>query len=274
MANQNRNDQLEPPDEPTPEREPSRPWRTEGLSKPKDEKPGPRWKVLGALALGYLFLFALLTVQDQLAGPESVSYTEFKTQVAAGNVAEVFARGNTIQGALKKPAPLPGGEGTYQQFTTERPTFATDDLLGELSATGATVRATPISQERGLLTNLLISMAPFLLLIGFYAWLFRRQQGALGGGLLRGGVSRKPVDPRSVRVTFDDVAGIDEVEAEISEIVDYRKDPAKSGRVGARAPKACCWPGRRAPARRCWRARRRARRTCRSSAPARRSSSR
>jgi cell division protease FtsH len=219
------------------------PWRAEGLPDGPPQKPQQRWGFLGALALGYLVLFAMLTVQDRLSGPESVSYTEFKAQVAQKNVAEIFARGNTIQGALRKPVSTPGEEGgTYTQFTTERPTFAADDLLAELSTNGASVRATPLVQERGIITNLLISMAPFLLLIGFYIWMFRRQQSALGGGIL-GGRARKPVDPQSVRVTFEDVAGIDEVEAEINEIVDFLRDPEKYRRVGARAPKGVLLSG-------------------------------
>ena len=197
--------------------------------------------MLGALTVGYLILFAMLTIQDRLSGPYSVPYTEFKTQVTNKNVAEVFARGNTIQGALRKPAPLPEQDGTYTQFTTERPTFAVDDLLAELSANSASVRATPLVRERGMLTNLLISMAPFLLLIAFYVWMFRRQQGAMGGIL--GGRARKPVDPQSVRVTFEDVAGIDEVEAEINEVVDFLRDPEKYRRVGARAPKGVLLSG-------------------------------
>ena len=217
---------------------PPRPWRTEGLPKrPGKRRPG--WFVLAAWFLGYLVFFGLLTLQDRLSGPEAVSYTEFKTQVTAKNVAEVFSRGDTIQGALKKAAPIPNQQGqTYQNFTTERPTFAADDLLNELTGSQATVRATPLVRERGMLTNLLISMAPFLLLIGFYVWMFKRQK-AMAGGLL-GGATRKPVDPESVRVTFEDVAGIDEVEAEISEVVDFLRNPEKYRRVGAERRKACC----------------------------------
>jgi cell division protease FtsH len=185
----------------------------------------------------------MLTVQDRLSGPNPVTYTEFKTQVANKNVTQLFARGDSIEGQLKKEAPVPGQpDRTYQQFTTERPTFATDDLLAELTAGGASVRATPIVQQRGFLTNLLISFAPILLLVGFYAWMFRRQQGAMAGGLLGGG-RQKRVDPETVRVTFDDVAGIDEVEAEINEIVDFLKDPEKYRRVGARAPKGVLLAG-------------------------------
>src|SRR5690606_13344539 len=112
-----------------------------------------------------------------------------------------------------------------------------------------------------------------LLLIAFWIWLFRRQQNLLGGGGLLGGARKKPVDPETVRVTFDDVAGIDEVEREISEIVDFLKDPEKYRRLGARVPKGVL-PARPAPARRCSPGPPRARPGCRSSPPARRSSSR
>ena len=218
-----------------------RPWRTEGLPTGQPAKRR-RWTTLAAWGAGYLILFGLLTLQDTFSRPEPVPYTEFKTQVAAANVAEVFARGDTIEGALKKPAPMPKQPGrTYQQFKTERPTFAADDLLSELSVGSATVRATPIVQERGMLTNLLVSVAPILVLFGFYFWMFRRQQSAIGG--LLGGGAKKRVDPETVRVTFDDVAGIDEVKAEISEVVDFLRDPGKYGRLGARAPKGVLLTG-------------------------------
>ncbi len=205
--------------------------------------PRPRWANVAVWLVGYLVLFGVLTLQDSLSGPQAVPYTEFKNQVGAKNVAEVFARGDSIEGQFRKAVPLPDEPNrTYQQFTTERPTFATDNLLAELSDGGATVRATPLVQQRGFLANLLISFAPILLLVGFYVWMFRRQQGAIAGGLL-GGSRQKRVDPETVRVTFDDVAGIDEVEAEINEVVDFLKDPAKYRRLGARAPKGVLLAG-------------------------------
>src|SRR5262249_26301912 len=201
----------------------------------------PRWIITAFWLVGYLVWFGVVTIQDRLSGPQTVPYTEFRTQVASKNVAELFARGDSIEGQLKKAAPLPGHQDhTYQQFRTERPTFATDDLLSELIAGGATVRATPLIQQRGFLTNLIISAAPILLLVGFYAWMFKRQQGALGG--LMGG-RQKRVDPETVRVTFEDVAGIDEVEAEINEVVDFLKDPGKYRRLGARAPRGVLLAG-------------------------------
>ena len=232
-----------PPSEPSLQQPPARPWRTEGLPKGQPPSSRPRWMTMVPWLVGYLLLFGMLTLQDRLSGPEAVSYTDFKNQVTNNNVAEVFARGDSIEGQLRKAAPAPGqADRTYQQFTTERPTFASDDLLAELTEGGATVRATPLVQQRGFLTNLLISSAPILFLVGFYLWMFKRQQGAMAGGLLGGG-KQKRVDPETVRVTFDDVAGIDEVEAEINEVVDFLKDPEKYRRLGARAPKGVLLAG-------------------------------
>jgi cell division protease FtsH len=229
--------------EPDRERPPQRPWRTEGLPKGQPANPRRRWITAAVWAVGYLLLFGILTLQDRLSAPEPIPYTEFKTQVARKNVSELFARGDSIQGKLRHPVPVPGEQDrTYQQFTTERPTFASDDLLAELTDGGAAVRATPVVQQRGILTNLLMSFAPLLLLIGFWVWMFRRQQGAMAGGLLGGG-KQKRVDPETVRVTFDDVAGIDEVEAEINEVVDFLKAPEKYLRLGARAPKGVLLAG-------------------------------
>jgi len=246
MAEAAKTEPPKPPlDGPRVDQPPARPWRTEGLPKGQPPKLNPRWVTLAVWVVGYLLLFGVLTVQDQLSGPQAVPYTEFKAQVGSRNVAEVFARGDSIEGGLTKPVPIPGQTGsTYQQFTTERPTFAGDDLLTELSSGGATVRATPIIQQRGFLTNVLVSMAPLLLIFGFYAFMLRRQQGAMGGmGALLGGGKQKRVDPETVRVTFDDVAGIDEVEGEINEVVDYLRDPAKYQRLGARAPKGVLLTG-------------------------------
>ena len=233
-----------PPSPQPPDRDPARPWRTEGVPPtPDPDKPAPnrrRWlRLLPLLLLGYLVAFGLLTLQDMSRAAVTVSYTEFTAQVQGGNVAEVFARGESIEGTLRQGRPVPGDQGkSYTEFVTERPVFAQDDLLGQLRASGTTVRATPVVTQRGALSNLLISFGPILLLVAFYVWLFRRQQqlGA-GGGLLGGGKRSRRVDPDKVRATFADVAGIDEVEAEVGEVVDFLREPDKYRRLGARAPR-------------------------------------
>ena len=240
-----------------PQRPPNRPWRTEGL--PPGARGGPPkepvnwWRVAAQAVAIYAIAFGILTLLDRPGDVATIAYSEFVKQVDAGNVTEVFARGESIQGTLKEPRPTPAAEQqrtrpfeapqkpTYRRFSTERPVFARDDLLASLERTGTNVRATPVVQERGVLTNLLMSAAPILLWIVFYRWLLKRQQGGLG--MFGMGGKKKPVDPESVRVTFDDVAGIDEVKAEITEIVDYLRAPEKYQVIGARPPRGVLLTG-------------------------------
>ncbi len=201
------------------------------------------WLWLVVLYLGFFLIFSF---QDRAATPEAVAYSEFKAQVQGNNVAEVFSHGDTIEGKLRQERPLPGSDGkNYVQFVTERPTFADDNLLAALEANNVTVRATPLVQERGVLVNLLISIAPIVLLVLFYLWLFKRQAGMFGMGGLGGLGNKKfqPVNPENIRVTFKDVAGIDEVEGEISEVVDFLKGPEKYQAIGARPPKGVLLSG-------------------------------
>ncbi len=219
----------------------SKPWRTEGLPAGRSSNHRIGWRIVAAFAVLDLVLFTALMLQDRSSGPQPIAYTEFKAQVGKKNVAEIFARGNSIEGALRQSVASQERQGRpYKHFTTERPTFAVDDLLAELAANDATVRATPLLQARGIFANLLLSLAPILLLFAGYFWFFKRHGGALGVIGRRGS---KPVSPDSVRATFADVAGIDEVEAEIGEIVDFLRDPAKYRRVGARAPKGVLLAG-------------------------------
>jgi cell division protease FtsH len=179
---------------PPSDRPAAKPWRTEGLPARDDEGGrgrGPNWwLVLLFFGLGYFLLFGGLSFQDALGGPTKVPYTEFTTQVEQRNVAEVFSHGDTIEGTLRQAKPLPGQDvgaqnvRTYQKFTTVRPTFAQDDLLTQLMNSGATVSATPLTQQRGILANLLISVAPMLLLFGFWYWLSCSEKLGMFGGFL------------------------------------------------------------------------------------------
>ncbi|MEW1812571.1 ATP-dependent zinc metalloprotease FtsH [Pseudarthrobacter phenanthrenivorans] len=201
------------------------------------------WVWLAVLYMGFFLVFSF---QDVASAPAAVPYSEFKAQVQSNNIAEVFSRGDTIEGRLRREQPLPGSDGqNYTQFVTERPAFANDDLLGVLEANRVTVRATPLVQERGILLNLLYSVAPIALLALFYLWIFKRRAGMFGVGGVGGLAGKKfqPVDPQNIRVTFKDVAGIDEVEAEISEVVDFLKGPGKYRAIGARPPKGVLLSG-------------------------------
>ncbi|HZK05276.1 MAG TPA: ATP-dependent zinc metalloprotease FtsH [Actinomycetaceae bacterium] len=228
------------------------PWRTEGLPPGAGDDPEPprfNWaRLIGWGMAVYLLSFLVLTVFGGLVSQTvTVSYTDFTQQVANGNVSAVYSKGDTIEGRLIEPATDSEGR-EYSEFVTERPTWATDNLFVELQDQGTEISATSLVEQVNPLANLFWSLLPLILLVLFWRWLFRRQRSMMGdaiggGGGLFGGGKKKPVDPEEVRVTFDDVAGIDEVKAEINEVVDYLKNPDKYRALGAKAPKGVLLTG-------------------------------
>ncbi|GAA3029243.1 ATP-dependent zinc metalloprotease FtsH [Streptosporangium longisporum] len=230
----------------------SKPWRSEGLPDRSSAPQRPRisWpRFLLTLAVVYAAFFVVSSFFDDVTEP--ISYTEFTRQVRAANVKDLYATGPSIQGTLRKPARDPDSDGRqYDRFSTELPVFADEDeLYRRLTATGVNIRAEPVGGDRGFLANLLLSLFPVLLLAGLWIWFMRRAAaGAMGGGVGGlGGLGRsksaKPVEQDRVRVDFDDVAGIDEVENEVAEVVDYLKDPDKYRRLGAKLPKGVLLTG-------------------------------
>jgi cell division protease FtsH len=186
--------------------------------------------------------------------PVKVPYTLFKQQVTQRNVVRIYSRGESITGRFVAPVTYPTpGDTTHDQkprpvttFATTLPAFVDPGLEGLLIANGVEISAEPIG-EGSPWTTLIFGLGPAVLLIGFYVWLWRRaakQGGGLGGGLggaLTGGLGKSSArrfdQSAEGRVTFDDVAGIDEAENELVEIVDFLRDPQKYTRLGGTAPK-------------------------------------
>jgi cell division protease FtsH len=201
------------------------------------------------------FLFILL-VNVMLARmlfpggkPPKVPYTLFREQVTAHNVQAIYSHGASITGRFIKPVAYPRDTTDTSQpqqrvtdFATELPSFADPGLETLLIANGVEISAKPIQQGNTLIT-ILSSFAPTLLLIALYVWIFRRatkQGGGLGGMMganLGRSNARRYDQATDARVTFDDVAGIDEAENELVEIVDFLRDPQKYTRLGGTAPK-------------------------------------
>ncbi|WEH39438.1 ATP-dependent zinc metalloprotease FtsH [Streptomyces sp. NBC_01218] len=225
---------------PVPPRErPDQPWRSEGAPPPQRRRMPGGWRRLLLTAL-IVYLIANLVLSFFNGDDEpTVSYTEFTKQVSAGNVSKIYSKGDAIQGELKKKAKVPGEDTEYTKFTTQRPAFADDDLWDELVEDDVTVTAEPVVQQRSFLANLLISLAPMLLLILLWVLVARRMSRGAGGAM--GGFGRK-APPRPValesgtRTTFADVAGIDEVEGELADVVDFLKNPDAYRKMGARMP--------------------------------------
>jgi cell division protease FtsH len=215
----------------------------------KEARPGlvPRgrrwlWFLVGLLALNLLLSFAT-------GGPgsrERVPYQPFfVAQVQTGNVKEISSRGDSIEGELEHKARYdPAGDGgprDVKRFKTEVPAFINrvglTKLLGDKQVV---INAEPIDTGRSFWVNLLLGFAPTLLLVGFFVWLARRQMGGGGGGILGGfgrSTARRVGTGGDERVTFDDVAGIDEAENELVEIVDFLKNPDRYSKLGARIPR-------------------------------------
>ena len=154
--------------------------------------------------------------------------------------------GATQQAEREPDSPLPGWFGpdeprTAEMFTTTLPAFVDPGLEAFLIEHGVEISASPIQSDSPWST-LIFGFGPAILFIAFYVWIFRRvrQGGGMGGaGLMNIGKSRaRRYDQEAeTKVTFDDVAGIDEAENELVEIVDFLKDPAKYTRLGGTAPK-------------------------------------
>ncbi len=218
------------------------PWRSEGAPPsppPKKRMPGGwRGLILGALIV---YLIANLVLSFFNKGDEpTISYTEFSKQVTAGNVSKIYSKGDAIQGELKAKQPLPDGDkGDYTKFVTQRPAFADDALWANLTKQNVNVTASPVVVQRSFLSNLLLALAPMLLLVLLWVIVARRMGGRMGG---MGGLGRKappkPVELEegSKRTTFQDVAGIDEVEGELNDVVDFLKNPQEYRKMGARMP--------------------------------------
>ncbi|MEU8654089.1 ATP-dependent zinc metalloprotease FtsH [Streptomyces sp. NPDC048737] len=236
-----------------PRKSPDKPWRTEGAPEEPPKPPTGGRRVRGGwwsliLAALVVFLIALLVLSFYNEGDEpTISYTEFSKQVDAGNVSKIYAKGDAIQGQLRKERDKPQGDGTYTKFRTERPTFADDPLWERLTENDVTVTAEPVVRQRSLLANLLIALAPMALLIAVWVFIARRMRSGFGGagGMLGRKAPPRPVElePGQERTTFADVAGIDEVAGELSDVVDFLKNPDAYRRMGAKMPRGVLLAG-------------------------------
>jgi cell division protease FtsH len=218
-------------------------WRTEGLPERPPQRPKFRWRRFALTVLALYAVSSVLLQSSRTTAVTSVPYTAFTQQVNANNVATIFAKGESIQGSLRTPKPVPNGRTgqTYTTFSTVRPIFAQDNVYATMVKNGVQISATPVLTQQSWLSSLLLSLLPVLLFAGIWIWISRRGMSMFTG--LGQRKSNTPVDVSSIRVTFADVAGIREVTAELSDVVDFLKHPEKYRKLGATVPRGVLLAG-------------------------------
>ncbi len=182
------------------------------------------WYIVAAI-LGILLLQQIWTQSQQVA---VVPYSQFLEDLKAGKVDEVSVSGDYIEGSYKQ------AENGRQRFVTTR---VAPDIAKELQQYNVKFSG---AIQSNLLANILSWVLPTALFLGVWYFVFRRfanQQG-LGGGFMAVGRSKAKVYVETdTKVTFDDVAGVDEAKEELKEVVAFLKNPQEYGRLGARVPK-------------------------------------
>jgi cell division protease FtsH len=203
--------------------------------KPRDKRPVDRRPLGtgvprpgGALwyVLGFLLLMALAQTWFLTPSGRTISYSEFKQAVRAGQVAEVVVGEQTIRGAFRREV---NGSRAFHTTRIEDP-----KLLEELDA--ANVKYTGEVMSRWL-PEVLGWVIPLLLLIAAWSFFFRRMSGAEGGVMSFARSKHRVFAEDDVKVSFADVAGVDEAEQELKEIVEFLKNPKKYTNLGGRIPK-------------------------------------
>jgi cell division protease FtsH len=166
----------------------------------------------------------------------------FINEVNAGQVKSISSKGDQIQGTFRTKIRYPPNDQAATPttlFSTQVPAFWNNNALTALlQSKGVQVNAQNPNSGTSVVAEILLGFGPTLLLIALFYWLARRASAGGGMGAL-GGFGRsqaRRADPESIRVTFDDVAGIDEAKAELTEIVDFLKSPDRYTRLGGRMP--------------------------------------
>ena len=183
------------------------------------------------IILVMLLLFNLFQNSNTQNSTAELAYSDFVSSVKSGNIREVTISGNSIS------ATTTGG----RNISTFSPQGA--NIVSLLENSGVRIIGKPVEREVSWILSTLLSWFPMLLLIGVWIFFMRQMQSGSGKAMGFGKSKAKLLTEKHGKVTFEDVAGIDEAKTELEEIVEFLKDPAKFQRLGGKIPKGCLLVG-------------------------------
>jgi len=209
------------------------------------------WVFIGVCLL---LLWSVVQKGTSMGKPTEIIYSDLLDKIEAGQVQKATIQGTDVHGQLK---------GAKDEFHTVISSNNVDSLSKELRT--AKIPFEIKEPQNSILIPILINLGPFVLLIGIW-FFFMRQMQSGGNKALSFGKSRaRLLSMQQKKITFKDVAGVDEAKEELKEIIEYLREPQKFQKLGGRIPKGVLLVGPPEPAKRCWRGPWPAKQTCRSS---------
>ena len=187
------------------------------------------WAVIVLLTVGLYNMFK--NPQRSVNQQNTIIFSEFLDEVDNGRVVQVEIQGNNIKGIMSNG----------DRFTTYSPNDP--NLIEKLSERGVSISAAPLEEKMPSLLGILLSWFPMLLLIAVWIFFMRQMQGGKGGAMGFGRSKAKMMNEIKGKITFDDVAGVEEAKEEVEEVVEFLKDPKKFSRLGGKIPRGCLLVG-------------------------------
>tara|TARA_B110000438_G_scaffold147406_1_gene141979 strand:+ start:11304 stop:13193 length:1890 start_codon:yes stop_codon:yes gene_type:complete len=186
------------------------------------------WAIIVFLTIG---LYNLFKNPQTIKAQSAITFSEFLQEVDDGRVVRVNIQGNNIKGILADGK-------NFSTYSANDP-----NLISKLTEKGVSISASPTDDKMPSLLGILLSWFPMLLLIAVWVFFMRQMQGGKGGAMGFGKSKAKMMNELKGKITFNDVAGVEEAKEEVEEVVEFLKDPKKFSRLGGKIPRGCLLVG-------------------------------